>query len=190
MSSYSNDHFWGKMAIGAGVIIVAGCFYSCSVSEDRELSTNIGDNSNSGYYFDEESGEYKDVWTGETLQENLVQDNAYRINYIDEYTVDYSRYRDVEYEPFTHSLYVKTEGTVALDQLISVDAPEGYQVDYFIPLENSNGNYGTIYGYINLKFTNTERVVVREYYDTSTGKYINTNFGTVIEKDKVKSIQE
>lgn len=190
MSSYSNDHFWGKMAAGAGVIIVAGCFYSCSVSKDRELSTNIGNNSNNEYYFDEESGEYKDVWTGETLPENLVQDNAYRINYINEYTVDYSRYRDIEYEPFTHSLYVKTEGTVALDQLISVDAPEGYQVDYCIPLENSNGNYGIIYGYITLKFTNTEKVIVREYYDTSTGKYINTNFGTVVEKDKVKSIQE
>ena len=141
------------------------------------------------YYFDEETGEYKDAWTGETLLEDTFQDNSYRINYMNEYTVDDSKYRDIEYEPFTHSLYVKTKGTIAFDQLISVDATEGYQVDYCIPMENSNGQYGSIYGYIILKFTNTETVLVREYYDTETGKYINTNFGTVVEKEKQRIIE-
>ena len=63
-------------------------------------------------------------------------------------------------------------------------------MDYCIPMENSNGQYGSIYGYIVLKFTNTEKVVVREYYDTATGKYINTNFGTVVEKEKQKTIEQ
>lgn len=137
MSSY----YWREMACGAGVLLLLGLIYSCS------LSTDIGDNSNNDYYFDEESGEYKDAWTGETLSEDPLQDNSYRVNYINEYTVDYSRYRDVEYKPFTHSLYVKKEGTVAFDQLISVDAPEGYQVDYCIPMENSNDRSGSIYGF-------------------------------------------
>lgn len=190
MSSYNNNHYWGKMAAGVGVLLLFGMIYSCSTSDERELSTDIGDNSNNNYYFDEESGEYRDAWTGEALAEDPFQNNLYRVNYINEDTVDDSRYRDVEYEPFTHSLYVKTQGTVAFDQLISVDAPEGYQVDYCIPMENSNGQYGSIYGYITLKFTNTEKVVVREYYDTATGKYVSTNFGTVVEKEKQKTIEQ
>ncbi len=190
MSRYgSNDYFWLKMGAGAVTIILFGALYSCSAKKERELSTDIGYNS-SNYYFDEESGEYKDAWTGESLPENPFKDTAYKINYIDEWTVDYSKYQDVEYEPFTHTLCVKTKGTLAYDQLISVDVPEGYQLDYCIPMENSNGSYGDIYGYVVLKFTNTEKVVVREYYDTSIGKYINTNFGTVVEKEKQKTIEQ
>lgn len=43
---------------------------------------------------------------------------------------------------------------------------------------------------MDLKFTNTEKVLVREYYDTVTGTYVNTNFGTVVEKEKQKTIEQ
>lgn len=182
MSRYGRDSNGGG-SLGIYIVLaIVGCFvYSCCNSNERQATTDVANNApvpDDGYY--DEDGNY--IENDSNLYEEL--NNEYKINYLG-YNVDKSNYRDVEYEPYTHTIFVKTEGRVSFDDVITVDAPEGYEVDYCIPSENSNGQYGDIYGYINLKFTNTEKVVVREYYDTERKEYINASFGTPVQKEKV-----
>lgn len=181
MSIYDSGDSSGKLGISLAALAVTFIVGSCINSSERQTTTNIANNTpiqDDGYY--DANGNY--VENDSSLYEDLY--NKYKVNYMS-YTVDKSNFRDVEYEPYTHTVFVKTEGRVSFDEVITVDAPEGYEVDYCIPSENSNGRDGNIYGYINLKFTNTEKVVVREYYDTEREEYINASFGTPVQKEKV-----
>lgn len=83
-------------------------------------------------------------------------------------------------------VYILKLEKIEFDQLLSVEAPGGYQVDYCLPFENSNTKNGIIYGYIDLKFTNTEPVTVRCYYDTEQGRFIDSNFGKI----KAKTLEK
>lgn len=182
MSRYDGNYRGGgSIAIYVLIFMISCYIYSCCNSSERQATTDVQTNTTStgnGYYDDE--GNY--VENDPSLYEDL--NNDYKVNYLG-YNIDKSKYRDVEYEPYTHIVFVKTEGRVSFDEVITVDAPEGYEVDYCLPSENSNGNYGDIYGYINLKFVNTEKVVVREYYDTERKEYINASFGAPVQEEKV-----
>lgn len=176
-SSYKDG---GSLGVYILIFVIAVFIYSCNNSNERQASTDVQDNTGTSDGFYDEDGNY--IESDSSMCSEL--NNTYKVNYLSQ-SIDKSKYRDVEYDPYMHTVFVKTEGRVSFDDIITVDAPEGYEVDYCIPSENSNGQYGDIYGYINLKFTNTEKVVVREYYDTERKEYINASFGTPIQKEKV-----
>lgn len=166
------------------LLVILGCtaFFACHSEADRNGSTDIANNNtiSDDDYYDDMADSYGE--NTPSIYEEV--NNNYKINYLGD-SIDENKYRDVEYEPYTHTVFVKTEGRVSFDEIITVTAPEGYEVDYCIPAENSTGKFSNIYGYINLKFTNTEKVVVREYFDTETEEYVNASFGTPIKKEKV-----
>ncbi len=176
--------FWVGIAIGTGALLIAEQLWRVLVPNENGLSIDTGNSINKNDYFSTELDEYNDDSVGYDSS-GLQAD----VNYTSESTIDYSKYQDVEYAPLTHALYLKVEGTLPFNQVNLIDAPEGYQVDYSVSSEFSNDEKNNnVYGTVTLKFTNTEKVLVREYYDTATGKYVSTNFGTVVEKEKQKTI--
>ncbi len=183
MGKYSNDYS-RKRAISAGLtLLLLGIIYS--TSRNAELSTDL----------EEELGKAYSLDTGldhnqfNLNNEMLPNDSQMGIIDTNQSTIDYSNYRDVVYEPFTHKVYIKVEGSLAFDSM-NVNAPDGYQADYSIQMEDSNSGNRYVYGCASIEYTNTERVLVREYYDTETKTYVYVNFGTVMEKEKTKKLHD
>lgn len=115
-------------------------------------------------------------------------DSSSWIHRVNPNKTDFTRWKDKDYEVGKHNLYMKIDEDAYYDQLIELEAPEGYTIEYYFPMEvglrNGRGRYA------NVKFTNTEPVTVRGYYDTEKECYIYATFGTPKESVKVKTFSE
>lgn len=96
MSSY--DGKVSKICWGIGImalgIVLGEAFNSMKQNPDTDISSY---------------NQFPDEYYENSSDDNVTLDDpSYRIDYIDEETIDYSKYEDKEYAPYTHSVYIKT----------------------------------------------------------------------------------
>lgn len=113
----------------------------------------------------------------------------YKIDY-DNASTRYDEYIERTFEEGQHVISIKSACTFEYDKNFVFNAPEGYEVLSANYNENATSNTGYAYGYMFIVFVNIEPVKVKGYYNEETNTYQFTNFGTVVEKEKQKTLTD